>query len=176
LDRAALVRMYGGPPGATATCQILPPGVFGHRPYCPYTRRPSADGRWHAPDLARARQLVAASGTRGERITVYGHPGHVTDTTVIRYTAQVLRELGYHAQARIRPHGYYDKAPPATWHRIQIAAISGEDTNPIDFFANYFGCAAPYGSGHHWYCDPRLDREGQHAITLYATDKAAARL
>jgi peptide/nickel transport system substrate-binding protein len=176
LDRAALVRLYGGPAGATPTCQILPPGVFGHRPYCPYTRRPSADGRWHAADLARARLLVAASGTRGERITLYGHPGDVTDTTVIRYAAGVLRELGYRAQFRILPRGYYDKASPATWHRIQIAAIGGEDTNPIDFFANYFGCAAPYGSGHAWFCDPRLDREGQHAIALYATDKAAARL
>jgi YVTN family beta-propeller protein len=176
IDRGVLVRMYGGPAGATSTCQILPPGVFGHRSYCPYTRRPNADGRWHAPDLARARQLVATSGTRGERITVYGHPGSVTGTTVIRYTAQVLRELGYRAQVRIPPPGYYDKASAATWYRIQIAPSSGEDTNPIDFFANDFGCAAPYAYGHGWFCDPRLDREVERAVALYATDKTAARL
>jgi peptide/nickel transport system substrate-binding protein len=177
IDRAAIVRIHGGPAGATPTCQILPPGVFGHRPYCPYTRRPSADGRWHAPDLARARRLVAASGTRGERITVYGDKdGGVGGTTVIRYTAQVLRELGYRAQARIEPHGYYANVSPATWHRIQIASINGFDTNPIDFFANDFGCAAPYAYGHGWFCDPRLDREVQHAVALYGTDKTAARL
>ena len=176
LDRAALVRLYGGPAGATPTCQILPPGVFGHRPYCPYTRWLSDDGRWHAPDLARARQLVAASGTRGERVTVYGSPGSVTGTTALRYTTQVLRELGYRAQLRILPHGYYDKASPATWHRIQIASISALDTNPLDFFANYFGCHAAYGYGHGWFCDPRLDREVQRAGTLYPINPTAARL
>jgi hypothetical protein len=31
---------------------------------------PSRDGRWRAPNVARARALVAASGTRGERVTV----------------------------------------------------------------------------------------------------------
>jgi YVTN family beta-propeller protein len=64
IDRAALVRLYGGPAGATPTCQILPPGVFGHRRYCPYTRQPGADGRWQAPDLARARQLVVRWAAR----------------------------------------------------------------------------------------------------------------
>jgi peptide/nickel transport system substrate-binding protein len=177
IDRAALVRLYGGPAGATPTCQILPPGVFGHRPYCPYTRRPTADGRWHAPDLARAQQLVAASGTRGDRITVYGgKDGGVTGTTAMRYTTEVLRELGYRAQLRILPLGYYVNASAATWHRIQIASISAFDTNPIDFFANDFGCAAPYAYGHGWFCDPGLDHEVQRAVALYATDQTAARL
>jgi peptide/nickel transport system substrate-binding protein len=175
IDRAALVRLYGGPAGATLTCQILPPGVFGHRRYCPYTRQPGADGRWQARDLARARQLVAASGTRGDRITVYGRKdGSVTATTALRYTAQVLRELGYRVQLRIYPVDYYVKASPATWRRIQIGTISASDVTPITFFANFFGCTGP--GDHGWFCDPRLDHEVQHAHDLYATDKTAARL
>jgi peptide/nickel transport system substrate-binding protein len=176
IDRGALVRMYGGPAGASPTCQMVPPGVFGHRPYCPWTRGPSADGRWHAPDLAHAQQLVAASGTRGDRITVWGlEDGGVTGTTALRYTTQVLGELGYRAQLRIHPLGYYIKAPLATWHRIQIASNSGSDTTPITFFA-HFGCPTPYGNGHDWYCDPRLDQQVQRAIALYGTNKTAARL
>src|SRR5262249_2355046 len=62
IDRAALVRMWG-PAIATPTCQVLPPSFLGYRRYCPYTRGgPRADGRWTAPDLERARRLVAASG------------------------------------------------------------------------------------------------------------------
>src|SRR5262249_31027172 len=113
--------------------------------------------------------------TRGDHVTVYGDSdGGVTGTTVIRYTAQVLRELGYRAQARIPPHGYYDKASPATWRRIQIAPISASDTTPITFFANFFGCTGPVAHG--WFCDPRLDHAVQHAQSLYGINTAAARL
>jgi hypothetical protein len=30
----------------------------------------------------------------------------------------------------------------------------GLDTNRLDFFANFFGCAAALTSGHRWFCDP----------------------
>src|SRR5262249_52760889 len=49
IDRAVIVRMGGGRLTASPACQLLPPGVSGYRPYCPYTRRPG-DGFWHAPD------------------------------------------------------------------------------------------------------------------------------
>ena len=38
------------------------------RPTCPYTATRRRRGGWSAPDLARARRLVAASGTRGARV------------------------------------------------------------------------------------------------------------
>ena len=72
LDRRRIVDMYGGPTVAAPACQPLTPGIPGYRRYCPYTRDPRPDGEWSAPDLNRARQLVAASGTRGERIDVWG--------------------------------------------------------------------------------------------------------
>src|SRR5207244_1141221 len=104
IDRAAIVRMDGGRLTAAPTCQLIPPALPGYRPYCPYTRRPGADGRWRAPDLARARALVAASHTRGDKVAVYGWVNHgPVCTTVVRYTARVLRELGYRAQAHIVP-------------------------------------------------------------------------
>ncbi len=70
IDRGEIVRLYGGPTVAEPTCQVLPPGIPGYRRYCPYTRHARADGGWAAPDLARARRLVAASGTVGARVTI----------------------------------------------------------------------------------------------------------
>jgi peptide/nickel transport system substrate-binding protein len=70
VDRAKLVELYGGPQAADLTCQLVTPGYPGHSPYCPYTADPTPGGGWTAPDLDRARRLVAASGRAGARVTV----------------------------------------------------------------------------------------------------------
>jgi len=164
IDRGAVVRLFGGSAAATATCQVLPPEVTGYRRYCPYPR-----------DLARARRLVAASGTGGEQITLSGVTGGgVINRPVIGYTTRVLRELGYRARARFHPLGYYFNASPKAWRRMQIDSISGEDTTPLTFFANSFGCNGP--TAHFWYCDRRFDDAVQQAHRFETTDARAARL
>jgi YVTN family beta-propeller protein len=169
IDRAAISRMYGGLLTATPTCQALPPGLPGYQPYCPYTRRPGADGLWHAPDLARARALVAASGTRGDRVSAYGSTGGGPGcTTVMRYTARVLRELGYRAEVHGVPH---EKIHSVHWSAAQIGCFGGEDFQPADFFGN-FNCSSPQDNG--WFCDRRLDADVQRARSLEATDPRAA--
>src|SRR5919201_194549 len=121
IDRAALVRMWG-PAIATPTCQVLPPSFLGYRRYCPYTRGgPRADGRWTAPDLEKARRLVAASGTKGEQITVWGaSDGPIHETTVVPYIVGVLRRLGYHARARLMPSRYIDDHSQQLGKTIQL--------------------------------------------------------
>ena len=47
---------------------LLPPSFPGYQPYCPYTLRPDAGGRWKAPDMEAAQRLVDASGTRGQNV------------------------------------------------------------------------------------------------------------
>jgi DNA-binding SARP family transcriptional activator/ABC-type transport system substrate-binding protein len=169
IDRAVITRLYGGHLTATPTCQLLPPNVPGYRPYCPYTRAPG-DGRWHAPDLARARALVVASGTRGERVTAYGFVGGgPLCTTVMRYTVRVLRELGYRAHAHILPQGSYFKS---NWSAVQIACIAAADFQPADFFA-IFGCKSP--GDNHWFCDRRLDADVQRGRSLEGTNPRAAK-
>jgi len=74
VDRAAVVRSQGGPELAKPLCQIRPPSVAGYRPLCPYTADPSTTGEWKTPDLPRARRLVAASGTRGMKVTIWTFP------------------------------------------------------------------------------------------------------
>jgi YVTN family beta-propeller protein len=167
IDRAAIVRLYGSPLTATPTCQALPPGLLGYRRYCPYTRRPGADGRWRAPDLARARALVAASHTRGDQVTAYGRiGGGAICTTAVRYTSRVLRELGY----RVQTHIVRDDSK-VDWSKVQIACSAGEDFQPADFLA-LFGCSS--SADHGWFCDPRLDAGVQRARLLEDTNPRGA--
>ena len=75
VDRGRLVEGLGGSDLAAPTCQLLPPNFPAYRRYCPYTVRPTEGGAWTAPDLERARKLVAESGTKGMRVDVLGVAG-----------------------------------------------------------------------------------------------------
>ena len=69
IDRGKITRLLqtGGQP----TCQMLTPFILGYRPYCPYTLNPNPSGSWTAPNLAKARRLIAATHTRGTPITIW---------------------------------------------------------------------------------------------------------
>ena len=99
INRNTIVKLYGGPANATPTCKIIPATIPGHVPYCPYTRHPSPNGRWSAPNLTRARQLVALSGTRGQIVTIrtQSQSGPAGEP-VAKYVVQALRQLGYRPQ------------------------------------------------------------------------------
>jgi len=64
VDRNATIKIFGGPNLASPSCQVLPPGFPGHKDYCPYTKNPGT--HWSAPDMAKAKALVKASGTAGQ--------------------------------------------------------------------------------------------------------------
>jgi ABC-type transport system substrate-binding protein/DNA-binding SARP family transcriptional activator len=99
IDRSQIASFAGGPRAAQPTCQILPPTLSGYQPYCPYTIRPNASGPWTAPNLAKAEQLVSASGTRGMRVNLWLPPPDATDPTdkIGRYISSILDQLGYRA-------------------------------------------------------------------------------
>jgi YVTN family beta-propeller protein len=107
LDRRRIVAGYGGASAATPTCQILPPHLPGYRRYCPYTRDPEPNGRWRGPDLARARRLVAASRTRGMKVTVWDTPAPQVTIAESQDTVATLRRLGYRASLRVLPDSTY---------------------------------------------------------------------
>ena len=94
VDREEVVDIWGGPNSASETCQVLPPNFPSYEPYCPYTSDPSADGEWKGPDLERARRLVAASGTRGMKVTVWAL-GSKFDRQLGDYLVSLLSDLGY---------------------------------------------------------------------------------
>lgn len=173
IDRRRVASLYGGPLVATPTCQVLPAGITGYRLPCPYTRHPTKDGRWHGPDLAKARALVAASGTRGDRITVWG-PSDVTLTghTVVPYVVRVLRRLGYRARAHLIPQNAFGSIPSRVFNTIQVTPPGWADSTASGFLATFFLCGAPFD--HRWYCNSRFDRGLRKAESLQAADPRAA--
>jgi peptide/nickel transport system substrate-binding protein len=72
VDRARVGELLGSHETHKPTCQLLPPGFQGFTPSCRFTVGSSDAGVWTAPDLARARRLIAASGTRGMKVEFWG--------------------------------------------------------------------------------------------------------
>jgi ABC-type transport system substrate-binding protein/class 3 adenylate cyclase len=148
VDRRQVVAHLGGPLSQTPTCQVLPPGMFGYAPYCPYTANPTAAGTWSGPDLARARQLVDASGTRGERVVVWAWGGSHS-LPALPYLVHALDQLGYRASSHVTsPDGAgFGEANAATSDsRRHIAASLGgwaaDYPNPIDYLDLLLTCHA----------------------------------
>ena len=182
LDRAQIVDSYGGPLAAQPTCQILPPGIPGYRPYCPFTRNAAADGRWRAPDLAEARRLVAASGTTGMSVTVWninGPPQAAVDETRDAVTA--LDQLRYRASLRLLPDSTYFTYTNDSRNHAQIidGGWSADYPSANDFVGkltcSYFiphdGLNTTDASE---FCDPALDSQITRADNLQASDPPAA--
>ena len=170
-DRRKLVDLYGGPSMATATCQLLPPGFPSYQWYCPYTNGPR-DGRYHGPDMAKARRLVQESGTAGMRVTIYtvrGTFGPPFDD----YFATVLAELGYRVTVRRLPNTQasgdflYDRR-----NHIQVMSYLWGADFPLasNFYGGTIACAySPTG-----FCDRTLDARAAAAAGLQASDPGAA--
>jgi peptide/nickel transport system substrate-binding protein len=173
VDRAAATNAWGGPRFAQITCQMLPPNYPGYRPYCPYTAGSTKSGTWTAPDLAKARALVARSGTRGMKVTLWawdqangGVPpddGGLGGFNLV--AAKALRSLGY--RVAVKPvHGdpYWGVVGDSR-NRAQIG-FTGWNLgypDPAPFFAQ-FSCAAflpgnPYNLNGSGLCDPGIDRQ-----------------
>lgn len=168
IDRRAIVRLWGGSVAAAPTCQMLPPGIAGYRAYCPYTRNATTRGSWTAPDLRRARRLVAASGTRGMSVTVWGWSDDAfAPPSVVRHAVSVLRRLGYRARSRLVTHASLANASENTYAGIHLFPTGWTDISADGYFTPWLSCD---GSGaHHWFCVPRLDRAMRRARRLEAT-------
>jgi peptide/nickel transport system substrate-binding protein len=181
LDRRRIVDGYGGPLAAQPTCQILPPQLPGYRRYCPYTAHPAADGRWHRPDLARARRLVAASGTTGMKITVWNTPSPQAAVAETRAAVTALRRLGYRASLRVLPDSTYFTFTNDSRNQAQVidAGWSADYPSADDFIGKltcqYFvprNGSATTDAGE--FCDPAFDKQVARAAALQDTDPPAA--
>jgi YVTN family beta-propeller protein len=97
VDRGRIAENEGTRETHKPTCQLLPPGFQGYTPSCPFTVDPNPAGSWTGPDLAKARRLVAASGTRGMKVEFWdAHPYERFG----RYFRKILRAIGYRASVR----------------------------------------------------------------------------
>ena len=178
-DRAAAVKAAGGPDVAQATCQILPPHFPGYRPYCPYDAGTSTQAGVAGPDLAKAQALVANSGTRGMKITVWSW----ADLGGIGpYAVKLLRSLGYRASMKVRGGFGYFSVVGDSRTKAQIGTFEWISDYPAasGFFNAVLTCASflpnnPGNSNDAEFCDPRIDRQIEQALTEQATNPDAAR-
>jgi YVTN family beta-propeller protein len=180
LDRNRTVAIHGGPGAATPTCQLLPPQMPGFRSYCPYTRGGGSDGRWRGPDLARARRLVDASGTRGMRVRVWSTPTPAIARDQGRYVTQLLRRLGYRASLRLLPDDEFLRYTDNSRNRAQVVSGGwGADYPSPSAFIGKLTCRgfipnseSTFNTGQ--FCDPAFDRKVARAEALQVTNRAQA--
>ena len=185
LDREKIARFTGSSLTAQPTCQILAPTIPGYRPYCPYTLDPGPSGSWTAPDLARAEQLVASSGTRGMKVTVLMSPPDPTTPTqqIGRYVVSVLDRLGYRASAKVIDNtsaagagalGDSSRSPQLGWFTWYQ-----DHPTPANFIDLLLTCAAfvPRNAENlnvAEFCDRRIDAAARRAHSLQQENPAAA--
>ena len=179
IDRDAAVKLFGGPRLASPSCQVLPPGLPGYAPYCPFRH-----------DLAAAQALVRASGTVGMRVTL------VIDTSAVQralgtYVLDVLSQLGFDARLRVLAGNLQFTYLQNTDNHVQISLTPWYSDYPgaTDFLPLLFGCASYHphtdsSVNFSGVCDPALDARmravedsgdpaGWAAIDREVTDLAA---
>jgi peptide/nickel transport system substrate-binding protein len=175
-DRDHLIELAGGPDVAQLSCQLLPPNTDGYRRYCPYTLHPNAAGTYNGPDLAKARRLVAASGTKGQTVTVVFYNVRIGLLNGA-YFVSMLRSLGYNARLKLVPHR------GSTWRPDRQAGVGGasEDfPSANDFFSPTFSCRAyqPARPDQNYnvaaFCNRHIDAEMARARALQTSDRPAA--
>ena len=181
IDRAALVKLFGGPKLATPSCQILPPGIDGYVPYCPFGRNPGAT--WSAPDLQKAKELIKASGTAGQSVAVIVDDGSV-GRGIGTYMVGLLNSLGYKASVHSLSSDVEYTYIQNSNNRMQIGVSfwSQDYPAPSDFLNVLYSCASFHpGSDSSinmsGFCNHAIDAEMQKALTLDIADpKAGAKI
>src|SRR6476619_4729625 len=141
-DRAALVKIAGGPKLAVPTCQVLPPNFPGYVPYCPYTKNPGS-GKWTAPDLAKAKQLIDASGTKGMPVKVNATTNDV-DKGLGLYFVSLLNQLGYKASLQALSPAIQYPYIQNSKNKVQLAFSYWYQDYPAasDFLKILLGCGS----------------------------------
>jgi peptide/nickel transport system substrate-binding protein len=178
-DRNAYVKIAGGTALAQPTCQILPPNFPGYKPYCPYTAG-SDTTKWTGVDLAKAKQLVQASGTAGAKVVVNADTPRkalaeqmVTDLNSIGYkaSAQILNaSIQYPYVQNSKNHGAWNIAWSA-WYQDYPA--------PSDFLNVLLGCGSIHPNSDASpniaaFCDKSIQAKMDQAETTGVTDANAA--
>jgi peptide/nickel transport system substrate-binding protein len=180
-DRAAYVKIGGGTSLAQPTCQILPPNFPGYQAYCPYTAGGDTT-TWTAPDLAKAKQLVDQSGTKGMKVVV----NSATDETSKALAEQMVSDLnaiGYKASTQLLngsiQYPYVQNSKNLDKWNIAWSAWYQDYPAPSDFLVVLLGCGSIHPGSDASpniaeFCNPSIDAKMQQAEQMGATDPEGA--
>src|SRR5262249_40965641 len=119
-----------------------------------------------APELARARELVRRSGTRGTKVVVWSHAFRDG------YVARVLRQLGYRVSITTRDPR---DASGAVRSSVQLVHVGwGWDyPSPAAIITTLFGCRSNFAfAAGDRFCDSTIDVAARQADRLHASDPA----
>jgi peptide/nickel transport system substrate-binding protein len=131
---------------------------------------------WSQADLTKARRLIAASGTRGAKVTVWIPANRRLEG---RLLVRLLSHLGYLVQSRHLGTDVFNAKVGDPRLRIQAGVLSWQADFPAasNFIAFFFRCpiqASGANTNPSQFCDPAIDRQIERALGLEGTDPATA--
>lgn len=178
IDRAAIVKLFGGQNVAQPACTILPPDFPGFEADCQYTN--PAGTSWQGPDLEKAKQLVQASGTAGQTVQVIVGDDDVAKA-IGENVASTLTAIGWKATSKPISNDIQFTYIQNSKNKVQISLSSWFQDYPAasDFLNVLFGCASFVpGSDSSinisGYCDKAVQAKMDAALEQGVTDQAAA--
>ena len=179
-NRSAYVKIAGGPSLAVPACQILPPNFPSYKPYCPYTTGPQTV--WSAPNVAKAKQLVKASGTLGDKVVVNGTNDQV-GTALAEQMVSDLNSIGYKASTQLLAASpqypfVQNSANSAKWN-VAWSAWYQDYPAPSDFLNVLLGCGTIHKNSDASpniaeFCDQSIQTQINQAETDASSNPSAA--
>jgi peptide/nickel transport system substrate-binding protein len=179
-NRTAYVKIAGGPSLAVPACQILPPNFPSYTAYCPFTTGPQTT--WSGTNLAKAKALVKASGTLGDKVVVNGTNDQV-GTELAEQMVSDLDSIGYKASTQLLSASvqYPFIQNSSNWSKWNVAwsAWYQDYPAPADFLNVLLGCghivknsdASPNIAA---FCNTKIQAQINTAESEEATNASAA--
>jgi len=178
VDKNAAVRLFGGSKLAQPVCTILPPGFPGHVNFCDYNK--GTGSTYNGPDLAKAKALVKASGTKGMSVGIVVTNDPVNEA-VGQYVQSVLNSIGYKATLKPLSANIQFSYIQNTKNKVQISLSQWYQDYPAasDFLKVLLSCSAfTPGSDNSiniaGYCNKSVDAKMAQAEKLSITNSSKA--
>jgi peptide/nickel transport system substrate-binding protein len=179
-NRTAYVKIAGGPSLAVPACQILPPNFPSYTAYCPYTT--GSQTTWSAPDVAKAKALVTASGTAGDKVVVNGTNDQV-GTALAEQMVADLNSIGYKASTQLltaaAQYPFVQNSANSSKWNVAWSAWYQDYPAPSDFLNVLLGCGSIHKNSDASpniaaFCDPTIQSNINKAESIEATDPTQA--
>ena len=179
-NRSAYVKIAGGPSLAVPACQILPPNFPSYTPYCPYTT--GSQTTWSGPNVAKAKQLVKASGTAGDKVVVDGTTDQVGKALVEQMVSD-LDSIGYKATSQLLTssiqYPFVQNSTNSGKWNVGWSAWYQDYPAPSDFLNVLLGCGSIHPNSDASpniaaFCDKSVQTQITKAESIEATDPSGA--
>jgi peptide/nickel transport system substrate-binding protein len=178
IDKNAAIKLFGGTLLAQPTCTILPPGFPGFVQACQYNKGTSST--YAGPNLAKAKALVKASGTKGDAVAIVVTNDSVNQA-VGQYIQSVLNSIGYKATLKPLSANIQFNYIQNTKNKVQISLSQWYQDYPAasDFLKVLLSCSAFHpGSDNSiniaGFCNKAIDAKMATAETMELTNPKGA--